>query len=318
MGTPEFAVPVLKTIFECGYRIAGVVTAPDKPSGRGRKLKPSPIKQFAIENDLSLFQPVNLKDAEFINDLKNLQADLFVVVAFRMLPKEVWSIPTLGTFNLHASMLPQYRGAAPINHAIINGEKVTGLTTFFIDEKIDTGKILEQVQMKILDDETFGELHDRMMVTGAELVLSTIEKVIRSEPKAIDQSALVVDEKELKAAPKISKEFCQINWNTKMDVIFNFVRGLSPYPLAYSFLDNEDENLILVKIVKVEKFQGKHNLEIGKIESDNKTFIRVVVEDGFVQINELQLMGKRRMTTKELLNGFKLSNGANFKFQTGF
>lgn len=314
MGTPEFAVPVLNAVLESGYCVAGVVTAPDRPSGRGRKLKPSPVKQYAIENNLTLFQPVKLKDVEFVNELKSLDADLFVVVAFRMLPKEVWSIPKLGTFNLHASLLPQYRGAAPINHAIINGEKTTGLTTFFIDEKIDTGKIVEQVQMKIEDDETFGNLHDRMMLAGAKLVLSTIGKVINSETKSIDQSALVLDDDILKPAPKLSREFCQINWESSMSDIFNFVRGLSPYPMSYSYLNNKVDELTLVKIASVEKISGSHKLDTGKIETDNKSFIRVAVQDGFIQINELQLTGKRRMKTKELLNGFTLSDGAKFKF----
>lgn len=318
MGTPEFAVPMLKVICEAGYSVVGVVTAADKPAGRGRKLKPSPIKQFALENKLALFQPNRLKDPQFIDELIKLEPDLIVVVAFRMLPQEVWSIPQKGTFNLHASMLPQYRGAAPINHAIINGEKQTGLTTFFIDDKIDTGKILEQVKITIQDDETFGELHDRMMLAGADLVLSTIEKIVLTDLDAIDQSSLVSDEKELKSAHKLSREFCQVNWNNQMSIIFNFIRGLSPHPLAYSFLNNGDDKLILVKIVRAEKVAGQHKLEIGKIESDNKTWLRVAVTDGFIQLNELQLMGKRRMTARELLNGFKFSKGAKFEVQTDF
>jgi methionyl-tRNA formyltransferase len=318
MGTPEFAVPTLKAIYEKGYSVAGVVTAPDKPAGRGRKLKPSPVKQFAIENGLRFFQPDKLKNPDFISELKNLNPDLFVVVAFRMLPPEVWKIPKKGTFNLHASLLPQYRGAAPINHALINGEKITGLTTFFIDDKIDTGKILEQEKMTIGEDETFGELHDRMMAAGAKLVLSTITKIIRSETEVTDQSSLITDELSLKGAPKLSKEFCQVNWNKSMLEIFNFVRGLSPYPLAFTYLDNGDENPILVKLVKVEKVEKRHQLEIGKIETDNKTFLRVAVPDGLIQLNELQLMGKRRMTAKELLNGFKLTNGAKFDTSAHF
>jgi methionyl-tRNA formyltransferase len=211
-------------------------------------------------------------------------------------------------------LLPQYRGAAPINHAIINGEKQTGLTTFFIDDKIDTGKIIDQMKMTIHEDETFGELHDRMMEAGADLVLTTIDKIMLSNQEAIDQSTLVSNEKKLKNAPKLTREFCQVKWNNPMSIVFNFVRGLSPYPMAYSYLDNKDENLILVKIAKVEKVDGQHKFEIGEIMSDYKTYIQVAVSDGFIKLNELQLMGKRRMKVKELLNGFKLVNGAKFKY----
>lgn len=314
MGTPDFAVPVLKAIFEAGFNVVGVVTAADKPSGRGRKLTPSPVKQFALENGLKLFQPLKLKDAGFIDGLKKVKPDLQIVVAFRMLPKEVWSIPKKGTFNLHASMLPQYRGAAPINHAIINGEKKTGLTTFFIDEKIDTGKILEQVEMDIADDETFGGLHDKMMLTGAELVLSTIDKITGLKPNVIDQSSLVKKEKVLNGAPKISKGFCRINWNSPVNEIYDFIRGLSPYPAAYTFLANQNKELITVKVFKVVKIMESHSFESGKIITDNKTYLKVAVADGLIGIDELQVMGKRRMSTGELLNGFKLSEGAKLVF----
>lgn len=315
MGTPEFAIPVLDAIFAAGYNIVGVVTAPDKPSGRGRKLTPSPVKQFALEKGLKLMQPPKLKNPEFIKELTELAPDLQVVVAFRMLPKEVWSIPEKGTFNLHASLLPQYRGAAPINHAIINGEKLTGLTTFFIDENIDTGKIIEQTKLIIHEEETFGELHDRMMHTGAELVLSTIKKVLQSSAEAIEQSTLSNDQKELKSANKISKEFCQINWDQPQENVYNFIRGLSPYPAAFSWLSNADENLILVKIYKAEKKPGKSNSLPGTIITDNKTFIDVATKEGYIRIHELQLMGKRRMSVRELLNGFNLKMGAHFTHQ---
>jgi methionyl-tRNA formyltransferase len=313
MGTPEFAVPSLKAILGAGFNVVGVITSPDRGAGRGRKIKFSAIKRFVIENGLNLIQPENLRNPDFIDQLKQLRPDLQVVIAFRMLPEEVWSIPRLGTMNLHASMLPQYRGAAPINHAILNGEKKTGLTTFFIDEKIDTGEIIDQIEIDIVDNETFGELHDRLKELGSGFVVGSINKILEPGYKLLSQNSLLEDVSELKKAPKISKVFCQINWNQPMDKIYNFIRALSPYPAAFGYLINNKNDLLLVKCFITEKKYRDHSNQHGSILSDRRTYLWVAVQGGFISIIELQLMGKRRMTIKELLNGFHLSNDAAFK-----
>ena len=312
MGTPEFAVPSLKAILEAGYDVVGVITSPDKRVGRGRKIRFSAVKQFSIDNGLYLLQPKNLKAPDFINQLKNLKPDLQVVIAFRMLPKDVWSIPKHGTFNLHASLLPQYRGAAPINHAIINGEKKTGLTTFLIDEKIDTGKIIDQVEINISPEENFGELHDHMKNLGSDFVLNSIEKVLKPRFKPVDQNLMEDGMSKLKKAPKISKEFCQIRWNQPVNKIYNLIRALSPYPVAFGYLNNDMPELLQVKCYSTEIVKRKHTNQLGSIISDKKSYLWVAAQGGYISILKLQLMGKRSMTIKELLNGFRLSDNARF------
>lgn len=312
MGTPEFAVPSLKAILKAGYKVVAVITSPDKGVGRGRKIKFSAVKQFAVDNGLNLMQPENLKNPDFINQLKQLRPELQVVIAFRMLPKDVWSIPKLGTFNLHASLLPQYRGAAPINHAILNGEKKTGLTAFFIDEKIDTGEIIDQVEISISNKETFGELHDRLKELGSSFVLETIKKILKPGHKLLSQNSLLEEVSELKMAPKISKEFCQINWNQPLDNVYDFLRALNPYPAAFGYLINNENEMLQVKCFSAEKVKRNHSNRVGEIISDKKTYFWVAVQGGFISLLELQLMGKRRMTIKEFLNGFRLTNDAVF------
>ena len=304
MGTPEFAIAPLKALVEEGYDIVGVITAPDKPAGRGKKLKSPPIKVFAEENGIKVFQPEKLKDPEFIQSIKNLNADLQVVVAFRMLPELIWSLPKLGTFNLHASLLPQYRGAAPINHAIINGENETGLTTFFIDEKIDTGEILLQEKLAIGENETAGELHDRMALTGARLVLKTVKEILKGNITSKKQETYTTQESQLKPAPKIFKEDCRINLKNSVIQVHNMIRGLSPYPASFSTIKKLDEEIQL-KIFRTSYTLADHQEKTGNISSDGKTYIKVALKDGFLEIMELQLAGKKRMDTKSFLLGFK-------------
>ncbi|MCF6341370.1 MAG: methionyl-tRNA formyltransferase [Bacteroidales bacterium] len=303
MGTPEFAVPSLQAIVEAGHKVAGVITAPDKPAGRGKKLHVSAIKQFAVRLGLKLLQPVNLKDEHFINALRDLKADLQVVVAFRMLPEKVWAMPPLGTFNLHASLLPQYRGAAPINHAIINGEKTTGLTTFFLDTLIDTGTIIQQQEIQIGEDENAGSLHDRMMHSGASLVEETIELIRNGRAKPIPQSALVPTGKTLHTAPKIFKADCRIDWGKSAADIHNFVRGLSPYPTAFTEFVSPAGGGLLVKIFKTAKKETVHDVISGRILTDGKQELSVAVSDGFIYILELQLAGKKRLAADAFLRG---------------
>ncbi|RIV68939.1 methionyl-tRNA formyltransferase [Flagellimonas aequoris] len=303
MGTPDFAVGSLKHILEAGLEVVGVITAPDRPAGRGRKVQESAVKQFAVEHHLKVLQPTNLKDDNFWRELKDLKANLQVVVAFRMLPKEVWQMPEYGTFNLHASLLPQYRGAAPINWAIINGETETGVTTFYIDEKIDTGNIILQQKEKILLEDNVGDLHDRLMETGAKLVVETCKLIGQGsvELKAQQESA------DLKPAPKIHKETCEIDWNHSMKAIYDHIRGLSPYPGAWTTLvqgDKEEQ----IKIFATQMESENHNYNVGTLVVDKKS-IKVAVKNGFIQLTELQLPGKRRMKVNEVLNGLKLEEG---------
>jgi methionyl-tRNA formyltransferase len=299
MGTPDFAVPSLKILIENNYNVVGVITAPDKPAGRGLQSRISPIKKFAIERELDILQPEKLKSESFINELKSLNADLQVVVAFRMLPEVVWSMPPLGTFNLHASLLPQYRGAAPINWAIINGEKETGATTFFLQQQIDTGKIIFRDKIAIRNDETAGELHDELMVTGANLVLKTV--------KAIEQKNYTLQEQpignNLKTAPKIFTETCKIDFKKPVNTIYNLIRGLSPYPAAFTFFQDK-----ILKIYKANKIEQPHSNLVGEIITDNKTFFRIAASNGFIEIEELQLEGKKRMNVIDFLNGLRGKN----------
>ena len=306
MGTPEFAVASLEKLVNSNFQVVGVITAPDKPAGRGRKLSESAVKKFALEQDLRILQPTNLKSPDFLNELSSLGANLFVVVAFRMLPEAVWKMPKYGTFNLHASLLPQYRGAAPINWVVINGESESGVTTFFINERIDTGEMILQERTEIGRAETAGELHDRLMVIGADLVLKTVELIQGGEVETTIQP----ESGELKAAPKIHKDSCQINWEEEGIVIFNHIRGLSPYPAAWTQLYNGDNTLVL-KIMKAEIEMAAHSLDPGSITAGKKE-MKVAVKGGYIQLLEIQLAGKRKMTIQEVLNGLKIEKDARF------
>ncbi|MDO5572236.1 MAG: methionyl-tRNA formyltransferase [Bacteroidales bacterium] len=315
MGTPDFAVASLKALVEGGYNVVGVITMPDKPAGRGHKLQFSAVKEYAVSLNLPLLQPEKLKDEKFIEALKAWNADIQIVVAFRMLPEVVWNMPKLGTFNLHASLLPQYRGAAPINWAVMNGEKETGATTFFLTHDIDTGKIIRQEKIAIADDENVGSVHDRLMNMGASLVTSTVDYILEGEVESIDQKEFYNNENELKAAPKIFKETCKINWNDDSIKIYNQIRGLSPYPAAWSEIKDEENNVLSVKIFesKIESSGKPSDKNPGDIITDGKSFINVVTSDGIISISSLQLSGKKRMDSKSLLNGFKIND--NFRFE---
>lgn len=297
MGTPEFAVEGLKTLLDNSYTIAGVLTAPDRPAGRGQKLRESDVKKFAKKHDLPVLQPTNLKDEDFLNELKALKANLQVVVAFRMLPREVWQMPEYGTFNLHASLLPEYRGAAPINWAIINGESKTGVTTFFIDDKIDTGEIILQQEVTISANENAGRLHDKLMHLGADVILKTVQLIEIDKAEPVKQNA----QGPLKPAPKIHKETCRIDWNMPIDAIYNLIRGLSPYPVAWTELFMGDE-IIPFKIYAAEKSIEDHKLENGTVIATKEEF-RIAVKNGFLNLEEVQLAGKKRMQVKDFLNG---------------
>lgn len=302
-GTPEFAVAQLDAICRAGYHVVGVVTAADKPAGRGKKLTASAVKQYALSNDLALFQPEKLKDTHFIAQLKALDADVFVVVAFRMLPREVWQIPPQGTFNLHASLLPQYRGAAPINRAIMNGETKTGLTTFFINEAIDTGHILLQTPVAIGPDEDAGSLHNRMMETGRELVVQTIKRIASGNVKLIQQQELQHNT-QLKQAPKIFRDDCRINWQQPLHDIHNHIRGLSPYPSAFTFLQDEAGIHYEVKILGGRFELLKHDHPTQLLITDNRKSIKISHEQGFYHIELLKFPGRKTMQTTAFLNGF--------------
>ncbi|AWX45882.1 Methionyl-tRNA formyltransferase [Flagellimonas maritima] len=304
MGTPDFAVGSLRTIVESGYLVAAVITAPDRPAGRGRKIQESAVKSFAVAQNLKVLQPVNLKDESFLDELKSLEANLYIVVAFRMLPKVVWQIPKYGTFNLHASLLPQYRGAAPINWAIINGETETGVTTFFIDEKIDTGSVILQKKEKIHLDDTVGTLHDRLMDLGAKLVVETCKRI------ADDDVSITVQKnfENLKPAPKLNKENRKIDWNISLKKIHDFIRGLSPYPAAWCYIVNGKKEEP-IKIYKAKMEPTEHDYEIGKLILEKKE-LNVATKDGFLRILEVQLPGKRKMEIADILNGLNLDKNA--------
>lgn len=303
MGTPDFAVESLKALVENNYNIVGVITAPDKPAGRGYKFQPSAVKEYALSKELLILQPENLKNEVFLNELRRLEADIQVVVAFRMLPEVVWNMPPLGTFNLHASLLPQYRGAAPINWAIINGEKETGVTTFFLKHEIDTGEIIFQEKIAIEGDDNVEIVHDKLMVLGSQLVLKTIDAVIDNSIQSRPQNTFFDNEKELKPAPKIFKETCEIDWNKPSQEVHNFVRGLSPYPAAWAEFEVKGEKLNF-KIFETKIKRETHQLNPGEIVTDNKTTLQVAVQDGFIEILDIQLSGKKRMKINDFLNGF--------------
>lgn len=311
MGTPEFAVPPLKALVEGGYNVVAVVTAPDKPAGRGLQMQQSAVKQYAERVGLPVLQPVKLRDEAFVSQFEALRADLGIVIAFRMLPEIIWSNPSCGTFNLHASLLPQYRGAAPINWAIINGETQTGLTTFLLDPQIDRGAILGRRTVDILPEDTFGTLHDRLMNLGPELVLETVEKIAAGTAHPVSQET--IDAGVLKPAPKIFKDDCLIDWCREGEQIRNFIRGLSPYPAAWSMLSLIDggKEPLPVKIFAADftpLMPGGTPAAPGTILSDGKTYIRVACTDGFLDIAELQIAGKKRMTAAELLRGFQIAD----------
>lgn len=304
MGTPDFAVNTLKVLVENNYKIVGVITAPDKPAGRGQKLNESAVKIYAKSKNLNILQPTNLKDENFLSSLKKLNANLQVVVAFRMLPEVVWKMPKYGTFNLHASLLPDYRGAAPIHWAIINGETKTGVTTFFIDDKIDTGAIILKEEVSISKNETVGSLHDKLMIIGSDLVIKTIELIKNGPVKTIAQS----NQNEYKTAYKLNKENCKIDWNLPVTSIYNKIRGLNPFPGAWCYLFHNNEYLA-IKIFGVEMILETHKFNAGSIFCDKKE-LKVAVKDGYIKIDEIQLPGKRKMDIKSLLNGFELSEDA--------
>ena len=300
MGTPEFAVASLEALIESGSDIVGVVTAPDKPAGRGQKISESAVKQYAVANGLKVLQPVKLKDEQFLEALRALRADLQVVVAFRMLPEVVWSMPPLGTINLHASLLPQYRGAAPINWVLINGEKESGVTTFFLKQEIDTGHILFTEKITLTGHETAGELHDRLMDKGAGLLVKTV-KAVESGRYTENPQEHLAEGIELKHAPKIFKEDCNINWNQPAETVYNFIRGLSPYPTAYTTLNDK-----ILKVFGAEYELAETGEQPGEFFSDNRTFLKVSATDGYVHLTDVQMEGKKRMGIEEFLRGVRL------------
>jgi len=304
MGTPEFAVGILDTIIKNNYEIVGVITAADKPAGRGQKIKYSAVKEYALAHGLKLLQPTNLKDEGFLSELKALDANLQVVVAFRMLPKAVWEMPKLGTFNLHASLLPDYRGAAPINWAIINGETKTGVTTFFIDDKIDTGAMILNSEIAISNDENAGQLHDKLMELGSKTVVQTLELIQKGNVETTIQN----DHADIKTAYKLNKENCKIDWEKPIENIYNLIRGLSPYPAAWCFFEDKGQQWN-VKIYEAMIIRERHNEPFGKITATKKE-LKIAANGGFIHILSLQYPGKNKMTAQQLLNGIAFSENA--------
>jgi methionyl-tRNA formyltransferase len=307
MGTPEFAVHSLEILVQHKFNVVAVITAPDKPQGRGQKLTPSPVKECALKHNLPVLQPTNLKSPEFLAELKTYEANLQIVVAFRMLPEVVWAMPALGTFNLHASLLPQYRGAAPINWAIINGEKETGVTTFFLKHEIDTGSIIFQEKESILETDDVGTLYERLMHKGAGLVLKTVQAIERGEYPSQPQN----ESSEVKHAPKIFKEDCEINWSQPSKKVIDFVRGLCPYPAAWTLLNGKVFKIFKCSKVTVNSQQstvnsGLSTVDYGQYSTDNKTYLHIKTSDGWISINEFQPEGKKRMSVSEFFRGNKL------------
>jgi len=304
-GTPQIAVTSLQSLADAGSVIAGVVTAPDRPAGRGLKVHYSPVKEFALRHGFPLFQPANLKDPGFRDQIRLLEPDLQVVVAFRMLPEEIWTLPKLGTINLHASLLPEYRGAAPINWVLINGETETGVTTFFIDEKIDTGNIIFRETVAIHPEETAGELYERLMVVGSELVVKTAEAIESGNVKVLPQSEMNnPDSGPLKMAPKIHKEDCRINWDQEALKVFNFIRGMSPHPGAFTELVASDGSSFYCKVFRGKQEIQHHSLKPGSIACDGKTYLKVAVRDGFIHLHEIQPAGRKAMNSLDFLKGY--------------
>lgn len=303
MGTPDFAVQSLKTLVDNGINIVGVITSPDKPAGRGKKISESAVKKYAVSQSLNVLQPTKLKDESFQKELKKLDVDLQIIVAFRMLPEKVWSMPRLGSINLHASLLPQYRGAAPINWAVINGENKTGISTFFLKHEIDTGDVIFQEEIDINPSDNAGIVHDKLMNKGAELLLKTTNAIIDGNYTEIPQKQLI--DSKIKHAPKIFKSDCKVKWTEPINNIHNLVRGLSPYPCAWSELIEPNGNVISFKLYDTDIEKVKHENIVGDIISDNKNFIKIAVQEGYLIVNELHLAGKKRMKTKDFLLGFK-------------
>lgn len=309
MGTPEFAVESLRRLVEGGYNVVGVVTMPDKPMGRhGSVLQASPVKQYAESKGLKVLQPVRLKDEGFVEELRSLRADLQIVVAFRMLPEVVWSMPPLGTFNLHASLLPQYRGAAPINWAVINGDTETGITTFFLQHEIDTGQIIQQVRVPIADTDNVGIVHDKLMMLGGQLVVETVDNILSGTVEAIPQEQFMKENEELRPAPKIFKDTCRMDWSKPLKQVYDFVRGLSPYPAAWTELVQPDGHRLVLKIYEAVKVPAMHALPHGSVHTDGKTFFHVAVEGGYLSLLTLQLAGKKRMGVADFLRGYRLAD----------
>ena len=306
MGTPEFAVESLKRLVEGEYNVVAVITMPDKPMGRhGSVLQASPVKQYAVSQGLKVLQPEKLKDEAFVEELRSLQADLQIVVAFRMLPEVVWNMPPMGTFNLHASLLPQYRGAAPINWAVMNGDTETGITTFFLKHEIDTGEVIQQVKVPIADTDNVEVVYDKLMMLGGDLVLETVDAIINGTVKSIPQEEMFASEAELRPAPKIFKETCRIDWNKGVKGVYDHVRGLSPYPAAWTELCAEEGKPQVLKIYETEKVFAEHHLPVGMVDTDQKTYFRIAVKDGFVNLLSLQLAGKKRMEVGDFLRGYR-------------
>lgn len=314
MGTPDFAVESLRALVEGGYNVVGVVTGSDKPVGRhGSVLQPTPVKQYAVEHGLHVLQPERLKDEAFIEELRSLRADLQIVVAFRMLPEIVWAMPPLGTFNLHASLLPQYRGAAPINWAVINGDTETGVTTFFLKHEIDTGAVIRQVRVPISDTDCVGDVHDRLMMLGGSVVCDTVDAILDGTAQATPQELMLPDE-ELRPAPKIFKDTCRIAWGRTSKQVYDFIRGLSPYPAAWTTLIAPDGTEQVVKVYEAVIIEKPRTLcPIGTISTDSKTYIHVYTSDGALSIRTLQLAGKKRMSVDDFLRGFRLAEGYRFE-----
>lgn len=304
MGTPEFAVASLDALVKAGCTIVGVITAPDKPAGRGMTLQQSAVKKYAVENKLHVLQPEKLKNPEFVENLKLLKADLQIVVAFRMLPEVVWNMPPMGSVNLHGSLLPQYRGAAPINWAVINGEKETGVTTFKLTHEIDTGDILLQESFPIDENENAGDVHDKMKEIGAQLLVKTIkglaDESLNERPQTTDDGQRTTDNEQLLHAPKIFTETCKIDWNKPVDEVYNLIRGLAPSPAAFSFLNDKK-----LKIYKAEKWHKVPTVAPGNFETDQKTYLQFACLDGYISIAELQMEGKKRMTIADFLRGYR-------------
>ena len=305
MGTPEFAVESLNALVRDGQNLVGVVTSMDKPAGRGRKIRTSPVKDYAISENIPVLQPEKLKSPTFISALRDLQPDLIVVVAFRMLPEQVWKLPPLGTINLHASLLPQYRGAAPINRVLMNGETETGLTTFFIEKDIDTGKIILQEKVPVDPDENAGSLHDKMMKTGAALLVRTVRAIAEGDPPKIDQASLIGDHEEIRMAPKIFTDDCRVDWDRETDKVYNHIRGLSPYPAAWTILRLPSGEEKILKIFSAEKEILPVNEKPGTLLFDDENALEVTCQDGLIRLTSIQLEGKKKMDTPEFLRGVK-------------
>jgi methionyl-tRNA formyltransferase len=307
-GTPHFAVASLSALQNAGKHIVAVVTAPDQPSGRGLKLNQSPVKEFALSKNIPVLQPLKLKDPAFLQTIKNYNADLFIVVAFRMMPETLWSMPPKGTFNLHGSLLPQYRGAAPIHRAVINGETQTGVTTFFLKHEIDTGAIIFSETIKIEPTDTTGTVHDKLMQIGGELIVKTVNAIEQNNITTIEQNKLITDARNLKHAPKIFKEDCLINWNNTVQHNYNHIRGLSPHPAAFTYLTNTEGKTLQLKIFFATKEDAAQPTQPGIITTDQNSYIKISCNNGWLSLTDIQLQGKKRMPITDFLRGFKINN----------